>query len=48
MVEAKNFVEKELGKNLDDETYSEEIYETKAPMYTPPSSNTTKKAIEIG
>ncbi len=38
MVEAKNFVEKELGKNLDKENIVEQAPETKEniPIYTPP------------
>lgn len=38
MVEAKNFVEKELGKNLDEKENLETIPETKEtiPTYTPP------------
>ena len=39
MVEAKNFVEKELGKSLDEEPQTEQIPEEKEsiPVYTPPS-----------
>src|SRR5574344_721364 len=39
MVEAKNFVEKELGKSLDEELQTEQIPEEKEsiPVYTPPS-----------
>jgi len=38
MVEARNFVEKELGKSLDEEQVTEKTPETKeqTPMYTPP------------
>jgi hypothetical protein len=38
MVEAKNFVEKELGKSLDEELTTEQVPEKKesVPMYTPP------------
>jgi len=38
MVEAKNFVEKELGKNLDKEDKQEDVSEAKetVPTYTPP------------
>jgi len=38
MVEAKNFVEKELGKSLDEEVTTEQAPEKKesVPMYTPP------------
>lgn len=39
MVEAKNFVEKELGKKLDDEKQTEQAPEKKesTPIYTPPA-----------
>ena len=38
MVEAKNFVEKELGKSLDEENIAEQVPEKKEaiPTYTPP------------
>jgi len=38
MVEAKNFVEKELGKSLDEEQNTEQALEKKesVPVYTPP------------
>lgn len=49
MVEAKNFVEKELGKSLDEEQNTEQAPEKKesVPVYTPPPPQAQEPAPEM-